>query len=114
MAGLPRSTNPDEALRLLRERFRAASPATLARLRTLAASLASAPNAAASLDALRRELHRLNGTAGSYGFKRASQLAAGMEQQVLRWGRDPSLELDDRVEILGQFIEGLAGAFEEG
>jgi chemotaxis protein histidine kinase CheA len=113
MARLPGSSDPHEALRLLRERFRAASPATLSRLRTLAAALASAPSAPDALDALRRDLHRLNGTAGSYGFKLASHLAAEMERQVLRWGKDPSLERDDRVEILGTFIEALATAFQE-
>jgi HPt (histidine-containing phosphotransfer) domain-containing protein len=111
MAGLPGSSHRSEALRLLHERFRAASPATLARLRTLAAALAPAPDAPEALETLRRELHRVHGTAGSYGFKLASQLAADMEQQVIRWGKSPTLERDDRVEILGTFIDELAGAF---
>src|SRR5205809_511516 len=38
-----------------------------------------------ALDALRREIHKVHGSAGSYGFMDASRLAAGMEATVKDW-----------------------------
>jgi chemotaxis protein histidine kinase CheA len=112
MAGLPGPSHPNDALRLLRERFRAASPATVARLRGLAAALAGKPDAPDAIDSLRRELHRVHGTAGSYGFKAASQLAAAMEERVVRWGKTPALELEQRQALLEEFIGELERAFD--
>jgi chemotaxis protein histidine kinase CheA len=112
MAGVPGPSHSNDALRLLRERFRAASPATIARLRGLVAALAASPAAPDAIDALRRELHRVHGTAGSYGFKAASQLAAAMEERVVRWGNAPALELSDRQALLEAFIGELEKAFE--
>ena len=111
MAGAPGPSHPNDALRLLRERFRAASPATVARLRGLAAALSGSPDAPDAIDALRRELHRVHGTAGSYGFKAASQLAAAMEERVVRWAKTPGLERDDRQGLLEEFFRELEGAF---
>src|SRR5438094_794814 len=42
-----------------------------------------------ALDALRREIHKVHGSAGSYGFMDASRLAAGMEATVKEWGARP-------------------------
>jgi chemotaxis protein histidine kinase CheA len=112
MAGLPGSSHPSEALRVLRERFRAASPATVARLRNFAAVLARTPDAPGVIDALRRELHRVHGTAGSYGFKAASELAAAMEERVARWAKAPTLEREERSALLEEFTGALERAFE--
>src|SRR2546430_10545565 len=42
-----------------------------------------------ALDALRRETHKVHGSAGSYGFMEASRLAAGMEATVKDWAAPP-------------------------
>src|SRR3989442_5588946 len=42
-----------------------------------------------ALDALRRETHKVHGSAGSYGFMEASRLAAGMEATVKDWAARP-------------------------
>src|SRR3989454_9302245 len=41
------------------------------------------------IDALRRETHKVHGSAGSYGFMEASRLAAGMEATVKGWAARP-------------------------
>ena len=41
------------------------------------------------IDALRRETHKVHGSAGSYGFMEASRLAAGMEATVKDWAARP-------------------------
>src|SRR6266513_3046671 len=43
-----------------------------------------------ALDALRREIHKVHGSAGSYGFMDASRLAAGMEATVKDWLARPA------------------------
>ena len=112
MAGQPRPL-PADALRLLQERFRASSPALIARFRTLVAALAAAPADPDVLDDVCRELHRTHGTAGSYGFTAASRLAADLEARVVQWAADPLLERTERVTILGEFVKELIAAFEE-
>src|SRR2546428_13757866 len=42
-----------------------------------------------ALDALRRETHKVHGSAGSYGFMEASRLAAGMEATAKDWAARP-------------------------
>ena len=43
-----------------------------------------------ALDALRRETHKVHGSAGSYGFMEASRLAAGMEATEKDWAARPA------------------------
>ena len=71
----PAGTIPPEMMRALRERFRASTLRTCAAFRTLGMQLAATPDAPEVVDAVRRELHRVHGTAGSYGFREASKLA---------------------------------------
>src|SRR2546428_8877416 len=39
-----------------------------------------------AIDALRRETHKVHGSAGSYGFMEASRLPAGLEATAKGWG----------------------------
>ena len=96
-----------EALRALRQRYRATSATTVAALRRLAAQLASAPNAPEVVESLRRELHRVHGTAGSYGFSAASALAAELEERAIRWTADPELDRERRAEMTEHFASAL-------
>lgn len=69
----------DQVLAKLRERFAATAGNTLKAFEVLADQLQRTPTAPEVVDALRRELHRVHGTAGSYGFLEASRLSAALE-----------------------------------
>src|SRR5437870_567262 len=51
----------------------------------LAERLVVATSDSEAIDALRRETHKVHGSAGSYGFMEASRLAARMEATVKDW-----------------------------
>ena len=96
-----------DALRVLRERYRATSGNTVSAFRRLAAQLASAPTSPEVIETLRRELHRVHGSAGSYGFAEASRLAAAFEERAIRWAADPSLDRDRRAAMAEHFASAL-------
>lgn len=104
---IPSNADTNEALRVLRERYRATMANTVSALRQIAEQLAGAPAAPEIVDALRRELHRIHGTAGSYGFADASRLAAELEQAAVRWAIDPALDVDRRSAMTAEFADAL-------
>jgi DNA-binding response OmpR family regulator/HPt (histidine-containing phosphotransfer) domain-containing protein len=116
------STSPDDnggtssdlthALSALREHFRASSGPIVATFEQLATQLTRMPTFPRALEALRRELHRVKGTAGSYGFLDASALAARLEERVAAWIADPELELESRATIISHFGSALRLAFQ--
>jgi len=74
----------------------------------LADRLTVAANDTEALDGLRRETHKIRGSAGSYGFWEASRLAAGMEETAKDWVARPN-DLDlDRGSIAQWFVVQLA------
>ncbi len=77
------------ALRGLQQRFAANADATLAEYAALADRMRETPGDRAAIEALARQLHRLRGTAGSYGFHSASALAGRFETTVQAWLADP-------------------------
>jgi chemotaxis protein histidine kinase CheA len=108
------SAPPDAALAALaalRERFLSSTDNTVGAFRGFAEQLALAPSAPAVVEGLRRELHRVHGTAGTYGFAEASRLAARMEEQAVRWAAAPELDVERRAVIVEHFVEALAAAF---
>ena len=107
MASAQTVARASDALRTLRERFRETSAGTITLLEDLSRQLASEPASADAIAALRRELHRVHGTAGSYGFSEASRLAAKLEQRVAGWEGDASLERTQRATIIGHFVSAL-------
>jgi DNA-binding response OmpR family regulator len=107
MASAQTVARASDALRTLRERFRETSAGTIALLEDLARQLGADPSAPETISALRRELHRVHGTAGSYGFIEASRLAAKLEQRVGGWEEDPALERSQRATIIGHFVSAL-------
>jgi DNA-binding response OmpR family regulator len=107
MASAQTVARASDALRTLRERFRETSAGTIALLEDLARQLGADPAAPETIAALRRELHRVHGTAGSYGFSEASRLAAKLEQRVGSWESDQSLERTQRATIIGHFVSAL-------
>jgi DNA-binding response OmpR family regulator len=107
MASAQTVARASDALRTLRERFRETSAGTIALLEDLARQLGADPCSPETISALRRELHRVHGTAGSYGFAEASRLAAKLEQRVGSWERDSALERSQRATIIGHFVSAL-------
>jgi chemotaxis protein histidine kinase CheA len=100
-----------DAIRQLRARYRNMTPQMVEAFRALALRLAAAPNEPGLLDELRRELHRVHGTAGSYGYHDASRLAGGLETRVTEWAADATLEPAERAAILARFASRLEAAF---
>ena len=96
-----------EALAALRERYRATSATSVAALRRLAAQLVLSPDASEVVEALRRELHRVHGTAGTYGFPEASRLAAQLEERAIQWAGNPALDRGRRGAMTAHFAEAL-------
>src|ERR687895_550759 len=97
----------NEALRVLRERYRASVANTVAGFRYLAAQLTVKPESAEVLESLRRELHRVHGTAGSFGFPDASRLAGVLEARAVRWAADPTFDRGTRGAIIAHFASAL-------
>jgi CheY-like chemotaxis protein/HPt (histidine-containing phosphotransfer) domain-containing protein len=104
---IPSNADTNDALRVLRERYRATIANTVAALRQLAQQLTRTPSAPEIVDALRRELHRIHGTAGSYGFADASRLAAELEQAAVRWAIDPAMDAERRGNMTADFADAL-------
>lgn len=102
----------DAVLAKLRERFAASSGNTLKAFESLADQLQRTPSAPEVIDALRRELHRLHGTAGSYGYHEASRLAATLEMLVSTWQSDAQRDRERRSAIVRTFAVSLATAFD--
>ena len=100
------------ALTALREHFRASSAPIVAAFERLATQLTAMPTSPRALEALKRELHRVKGTAGSYGFADASALATRLEERVASWVADPHLEIDSRATIINHFASALRLAFQ--
>lgn len=96
------------ALRALRERYLAHVPRTLAALRTSADRLERSADAPAVLTELRRELHRVRGSAGTYGFREAGALCGALEERVVGWSSDPAADVGERARLLRDMTGALA------
>lgn len=105
--GRPSDAQTNEALRVLRERYRITIANTVAAFRRLSAQLAVIASAPEVVEAVRRELHRVHGAAGSFGFPEASRLAAELEDAAVRWMADPSLDTDRRAAMIADFANEL-------
>jgi hypothetical protein len=103
----PKAEEVTEALRVLRERYRASVANTVAGFRYLAAQLTVAPEKPEVLQAVRRELHRVHGTAGSFGFPDASRLAGVLEARAVRWAADPAFDRGTRGAIIAHFASAV-------
>lgn len=110
MAG---SADLNAVLAQLREKYLASSGNTLAAFTQLAEQLQRDPTTPEVVEALRRELHRVHGTAGSYGFHEASRLAGALEPVAVKWAADAQLDRDRRAGIVRQFIRALAASLQQ-
>src|SRR5438034_9454955 len=59
------------------------------------------------IDALRRETHKVHGSAGSYGFMEAARLAAGMEATGKDWAARPEEPDGERGWRARRFVQRL-------
>jgi CheY-like chemotaxis protein len=75
----------------------------------LAERLIAAGNDTAAIEALRRDAHRLRGSAGSFGFPQASVVAAELEEAAKQWLGHPG-DGDDRGQTARAFVRRLAAA----
>ena len=82
--------------------------AQLGVLAGLADRLVAAGSDRRVIDALRRETHKVHGSAGSYGFMEASRLAAGMEATVKDWAARPNEPDVERGSLARWFVKRLA------
>src|SRR6266566_3404892 len=113
MAGdaTPPSTPPPPAPELppgLLAEYLESARAQLGVLAGLAERLVVAGGDRDALDALRRETHKVHGSAGSYGFMEASRLAAGMEATVKDWAARPDDPDVERGSLARWFVKRLA------
>lgn len=95
------------ALDGLRDRYRASSGVTLALFGTIAEQLAAVPDDEGLVSQLVRELHRVRGTAGSFGFADACRLAADFEARAQQWAGDPQYERGARSGAVRGFAAAL-------
>lgn len=111
---MPSPADLQDVLSKLRERFVASSANTVTAFSQLADQLQVTPTAHELVESLRRELHRVHGTAGSYGFHEASRLAGALELVAMQWAADPRLDVPRRGAIVRQFVRSLQAALTSG
>jgi CheY-like chemotaxis protein/HPt (histidine-containing phosphotransfer) domain-containing protein len=63
-----------------------------------------------ALEALRRDAHRLRGSAGSFGFPQATVVAAELEDAAKSWLEHPANGADQRGQDARAFVRRLAAA----
>jgi two-component system response regulator MtrA len=97
----------EETMEQARRQFLSTARGTLDAFDQLGAQLAVQPTAEQLLTPLRRELHRLNGSAATFGFPRVGRMAAALEGAVKKWVADPSLDLERRAPIVARFARTL-------
>jgi HPt (histidine-containing phosphotransfer) domain-containing protein len=91
----------------LRAEFRGSMPAKVVRLRSLWARVAGEEPDPDALDILRRELHNMATSAGSFGLPQVATTAAAAERALLGLapGEHPEPELIDLLSRLLQQLE---------
>jgi CheY-like chemotaxis protein/HPt (histidine-containing phosphotransfer) domain-containing protein len=82
----------------------------LGEIAELAERLVAAGNDTAAIEELRREAHRLRGSAGSFGFPQATTVAAELEDVTKRWLSEPANGVNTRGATARGFVRRLAAA----
>jgi CheY-like chemotaxis protein/HPt (histidine-containing phosphotransfer) domain-containing protein len=98
----------DELPPALRAEYLAGASQQLDLLAQLGERLDANPTDAAALQEFRREVHKIRGAAGSFGFPEGSRVAAAMEETAKEWVADPADRSDDRAGIVRWFVKRLA------
>jgi len=95
----------------LREEYLHGMGERLGLLSVLIARLAEHGEDLAVLDQLRREAHKIRGSAGSYGFAEATDIAGEIEDAAKEWLAHPTALADLRGSIAGELLRRLEAAF---
>src|SRR5260370_40252397 len=90
------------------EEYLAGMRRTLGLLASLGARLSAAGNDRSALEALHREIHKIHGSAGSYGFADVSRLAAWLEATVKVWDARPDHTEVDSGALERRFMTRMA------
>jgi len=99
--GLPPGVR-DEYLRGARDQLGA--------IAELAERLIATGDDTAAIEELRRDAHRLRGSAGSFGYPQASVVAAELEEAAKKWLEQPANGVEDRGLAARDFVRRLAAA----
>jgi CheY-like chemotaxis protein len=99
--GLPPGAR-DEYLRGARDQLGA--------IAEVAEQLVATGDDTAAIEELRRDAHRLRGSAGSFGFPQASAVAAELEEAAKQWLETPANGAGDRGNQARAFVRRLAAA----
>lgn len=97
-----------------RLRFVEASRTALAALEELEPRLAEHPRSGELITSLRREVHRMSGSAGTFGFDAVSRMCSAFEAVVRHWAMDEMADAGRRATIVRCFTSALAQQFEMG
>jgi CheY-like chemotaxis protein len=76
----------------------------------LAERLIATGDDTAAIETLRRDAHRLRGSAGSFGFPQASVVAAELEEAAKKWLEKPGNGVGDRGQAARGFVRRLAAS----
>lgn len=104
----------DDVMAAAAREFLAATCNTLDLFDRVGADLLVRPDAEDVLTPFRRELHRLNGSAATFGFPRAGRMAAAMEAVVRKWIEAPALDRDRRGSVVAHFAVAIRAQFAGG
>jgi len=94
----------------LREEYLQGARDQLGGIAELAERLIEAGNDATAIEDLRREAHKLRGSAGSFGFAQASVVAAELEDAAKQWLAQPADGAATRGGAARGFVRRLAAA----
>jgi len=94
----------------LRDEYLQGARDQLGGIAELAERLITVGDDAAALDELRREAHKLRGSAGSFGFAQASVVAAELEEAAKQWLAQPADGAPTRGAAARGYVRRLAAA----
>lgn len=106
---------PDIASRLLalKQAYAARLPDELAQLKQLAQALLLPEHQAEALAQLNQRLHKLAGSAGSFGLVELGKLARQLELQTQQWQKGEPMDTG-RLKLFGVAVNALEGAVDLG
>lgn len=94
----------------MRETYLQGARNQLGAIAELAERLITAGDDIDAVDQLRREAHKIRGSAGSFGFAQATTVAAELEEAAKQWLAQPGQGADTRGAVARGFVRRLAAA----
>jgi CheY-like chemotaxis protein/HPt (histidine-containing phosphotransfer) domain-containing protein len=94
----------------MREMYLQGARDQLGGIAELAERLVAAGDDVDAVDQLRREAHKIRGSAGSFGFAQATAVAAELEEAAKQWLAQPEQGANTRGPVARAFVRRLAAA----